>query len=77
MYEVNRHMKELTDAGDRLKKALDEKDVEALLIVKICKNEETKVDAVLGRCSQFEWVGIVDYVKDIIKSRYEEDDEPE
>lgn len=67
MYEVNRHVKDLEEVIERIKKGIAEKDLEGLLVIRVTKSEDTQIDAVLGRVTQFEWVGIMDYATDVIK----------
>lgn len=74
MYEINSHEKQLSRILENLKKDVDNKTLEGLIIIKVPKKtKEVEIEAVFGCISQFEWVGILDYVSDIVKGR--EDDE--
>lgn len=68
MYEIHRHKKDIEALIHRLKEDSEKGTLEGVVVVRVHnKNQETEVDAVFGSVSQFEWVGIMDYVIDVIK----------
>lgn len=73
MYEVTRHEKDLEENLLETKKSVDAGVIEGILVIRITKNErDVKVTAVLGRVSQFEWLGSIEYAKDIIKAHFQD-----
>lgn len=69
MYDVNRYEKKVKGIVEDLQKTLEENKIDGLLVIKFlkAKQPEAEVNMALGSPSQFEWVGILDYAKDIIK----------
>ncbi len=69
MYELNNHEKHLVGIIEALKKDADENSLEGLIVIKVQKNKNKEIDiqAAFGGITQFEWIGILDYVVDIVK----------
>lgn len=71
MYEVNDQQKRLVTIGDNLKKSVDNEELEGVLVIKLLRNKEIELAMEFGQITQFEWVGILDFVSDAIKGHYE------
>lgn len=67
LYEVNRHKKDLEALVERLKAAIDSDSLEGLLVVRIPKGTNPEIDMVFGGASQYEWIGFIEYIKDMVK----------
>lgn len=55
-----------------LKKDFENNSLEGLIVIKVPKKtKEVDVQAAFGGITQFEWIGILDYVVDIVKGSCE------
>lgn len=74
MYELNANDKQILDVFENLKKDIEANSIDGLIIIKVPKNKlkELDIQAVFGGISQFEWVGMLDYVVDIVKGSNED-----
>lgn len=75
MYEINKHEKNLKDLHERLKASIEKQDCEGIIVVTVKKSQEAQVDAVFGDLTQFTWIGVMDYVVDVIKMQSSEEEE--
>lgn len=73
MYELNSHDKQILGIFNNLKKDIEENSIEGIIIIKVPKNKmkELDIQAAFGGISQFEWIGMLDYVVDIVKGSCE------
>lgn len=67
MYEIEEHQKNLQLIADGLTKIVEAREVEGVLVIAVKKNNEIEVETVFGRVSSFEWRGLLDYARDVVK----------
>lgn len=70
MYEIETHQKNLETIAEAFSALAKERDIEAAMVIVVRKNNDIEIESVYGRVTQFEWRGLLDYAKDVVKGEY-------
>lgn len=68
MHEVKAKIKGLKSILNDMKKHVENDEYDGILIIGIKANEEATFTKVLGEVSTFEWLGVLEHAKDVIKN---------
>lgn len=77
MYDIKEKINEMHKYLDMLKSDIEKNEIDGLIVITCKKNDYAQIRHSLGDVSCFEWIGILDYAKDVLLSWYDEEFEDE